>query len=267
MVWKMNDFSPMGGLWPETYRLIYNALRESPVVETGEWHAQQVIGPAFATHELQDVTLSLPVNWSIADLQRMTQCNLPWAEDHFQERVSKIPFNPPPSHVEWPFGNTDIHLEGEKFSHTYPERFWPSHAGYRPDEIALGRMGIRFEYGDLNDLVRVLVNNPLTRQAYLPVWFPEDLSAAIGNHRVPCSLGYHFMIRNNCVTVRYYMRSCEYLRHLADDMYLAGRLLQWVTNEVNELGRHTILFTPLRVIAHITSLHLMVADVEKARPA
>lgn len=56
--------------------------------------------------------------------------NVEWADEHFQERVSGMPLNPPPSHVRWPYAqkNNAEHGGEEKFSHTYPERIWPKRA-------------------------------------------------------------------------------------------------------------------------------------------
>jgi hypothetical protein len=50
------------------------------------------------------------------------------------------------------------------------------------DESAIHR-GIYFPYGDLNDVVEELLRDPTTRQAILPVFFPETqvIGQAAGN--------------------------------------------------------------------------------------
>lgn len=273
----MIDFTQWAGLFPETFDHILGALRNAPRVETGEWHAQDVSGsPSHATREIQDavIAFAMPQDGQVGEsmvkaLQERLRPALPWAEEHFLERVSRTPHNPPPSAARWPYSSTQAayHTRGGEYSHTYPERFWPKEAGKpKPGSLEAlswaGNTGIRFHYGDLDDICELFRRNKLTRQAYLPVWFPEDLDAATRHprgERVPCSLGYHFMVRNNRMTVRYYMRSCEFKRHLRDDLYMAARLLQWVIEHTVWQGLEPVL--PARVIMHITSLHILEGDL------
>jgi hypothetical protein len=201
----------------------------------GRVHAQDVSDrPEFAVHELHNVTLTYDVPALMSHAQAYTGANLPWAEDHFQERVSGKPLNPAPSESWWPFAqqNNKSHKDGVVFSHTYPERMWPKHAtedGVGTWESSL--QGIRYTYGDLNDLVNLLVRDPFTRQAYLPIWFPED-TGSVDGQRVPCSLGYHFIRRGINLDCQYFMRSCDFFRHFADDAYMAIRLMQWVVDKL-----------------------------------
>jgi hypothetical protein len=160
--------------------------------------------------------------------------NFTWADEHIAERVGGVPVNPTPSHEHWPWNrHNGNHQDGptKVFSHTYPERMWCRYAGTAKGPALMSNRGIRFDYGDLQDVVDLLIRSPLTRQAYLPIWFPEDTGAA-HRQRVPCTLGYHFMIRDGQLSCRYYMRSCDLVRHFADDVYLAARLMQWVTDQV-----------------------------------
>ena len=143
-----------------------------------------------------------------------------------------------------------------RFSHTYPERLWPKYAA----GADVPRKGIRFEYGDLNDVVNQLSKSPNTRQAYLPLWFPEDTGAVHGE-RVPCTLGYHFIIRDGVLDISYFMRSTDLLRHFQDDVYLAVRLAQWVVDQLRDDHPHR----PLRVgklIFHTANLHIFDSDVD-----
>lgn len=271
------------------YALMVDDLLHTTPFHTGEWQAMDTRqSKAHMTHELEDVTIVIdPLP---RDLERVVpHIDHDWADEHFSERVSGIPHNPAPSHVDWPYavrGNAD-HIEGQTFDHTYPERFWPKHAshdhsdmgewwsdgGRKLEDYACGgRQGVRFLYGDLNDLVDLLVRSPLTRQAYLPVWFPED-TGAVDKQRVPCTLGYHFMIREGRLSCRYYLRSCDIYRHFSNDVYLAAMLTRWVMQQVNrrsaEIGSSTPL-APLdlrlgRLVMHISSLHAFVGDISKIK--
>jgi hypothetical protein len=62
-----------------------------------------------------------------------------------------------------------------------------------------------------------MVREPFTRQAFLPIWYPEDTGSVHGE-RVPCTIGYHFIRRGDWVHVVYYIRSCDFFRHFRDDI-------------------------------------------------
>jgi hypothetical protein len=239
---------------------------DAPAVDVGQWQSLDVSDkPEMVTHELQGVSLEIPIPWDMESTQFMVEPNLPWAEDHFRERVSGVPLNPPPSHEWWPFnqrGNAE-HLKEEKFSHTYPERFWPKFANEgtkRPNgrQVWVPHNGIRYEYGDLSDVIDQLKKSPLTRQAYLPVWFPEDTGAVHGE-RVPCTLGYLFMVRKQRLHITYYIRSCDFLRHFRDDVYMAMRLCQWMVEETG------LEIRPGQLKMHIESFHVFAGDLPRLR--
>jgi thymidylate synthase len=235
-----------------------------PFTSVGQWQSQST---EVKTRELMGVVLEYRLPNDPQFLADETLCNLPWAEDHFQERVSGEPLNPPPSEKWWPFNQEQNKAhkmqkdgEAQKFSHTYPERFWPKFANegeVRPNgrQVFVPHNGIRFEYGDLWDLVQLLRRAPGTRQAYLPVWFPEDTGTVHGQ-RVPCTLGYHFMIRGGQLHAWYYMRSCDLLRHFPDDVYMAGRLVQWVCYQLGDIGS----IYPGVLTMVISSLHVFETD-------
>lgn len=261
------------------YARMVSDLIGQPTIHRGEWQAMNVANSKpHATHELEDVTVVFdPVPHDLDPIVPFIDHD--WADEHHWERVSGKPHNPAPSHTRWPYavrGNAD-HTDGERFDHTYPERFWPKFAGdsnIDEGDFEEGRYGIRFEYGDLNDLVDLLVRAPLTRQAYLPVWFPED-TGAVDGQRVPCTLGYHFMVdvdyRLSC---RYYLRSCDIYRHFSNDVYLAARLMRWVVDEVNRrtienqaptIDNHAT-WRPMgvnKLVMHISSLHAFVGDKKR----
>jgi thymidylate synthase len=254
------------------YQMAEELVNTKPF-HTGEVHAQDTsANPQAATFELMDVRIMIPVR-ELEEWRILTGPNLPWADEHFAERVGGAPLNPSPSHERWPFaraGNSQHTDEAKQFSHTYPERFWPKYAGDYWSRYHMPAHGIRYQYGDLQDLVAILAKNPMSRQAYLPIWFPEDLHAAGGMivpQRVPCTIGYHFMYRGGKLHCWYTMRSCDFIRYLRDDIYMAGRLMQWVCDQVNDridkepgrMGEYGM-FEPGTLHLTISSLHAFVAD-------
>lgn len=252
-----------------TYRRMagwmYDCGRE---VDTGHWQALENV-PLTNTIELTDVAFQylIPQHWN--ELAADVKPSTPWAEAQFLERVSGKPLNPGETFQLWPYyrGNVERHKEQGQFSHTYMERFWPRAAGYEPpiwDDVASGlwsgRKGIRYRYGDLHDVLNLLAKYPTTRQAYLPVWFPEDTGAHHGE-RVPCTLGYHLMMRDRQLHINYPIRSCDFIRHFADDVYLAARLCQWVLAMLQESGEERWQdVIPGRLSMYIFSLHVFAPE-------
>lgn len=230
--------------------------------------------PEMATRELLNVSFQVPLRAleSIEHWAEDTKANLPWADTHFAERVGGEPLNPGESWKSWPWGHSADKFRNREgqFDHTYMERFWPKFAGkfrngkLNPFEPGLppAKFGIRFEYGDLNDLVTHLQEDPLTRQAYLPIWFPEDGTC---RGRKPCTLGYHFINRFDYLHIRYDIRSCDFLRHWGDDCYLAIRLVLWILGQLRERDERWRLVKPGMFTMHITSFHLFENDYAKLR--
>jgi len=239
-------------------------LRQKPIPPS-RWQSQDVSSkPEMAPRELLHTLVEVALPDDAGSLAAMVHPNLPWAEVHFQERVGGEPLNPPPSHEIWPHAQTSNaeHRHGEIFSHTYPERMWPKYAGEYLDPFDNPMHGIRYAYGDLEDVVQQLKKDPLTRQAYLPIWFPEDTGANEGQ-RVPCTLGYRFIIRGGKLDITYDIRSCDFMRHFADDVYMAGRLAQWMVERFNEDAPTEDHIKVGQLVMNITSFHIFEGDVYK----
>lgn len=199
-------------------------------IRTEQWQGVDTPAPMLETLE---VSFRGQVNPIIHQLVDDVRPNLPWADLHFDERVGGVPSNPGEAYKSWPYfrGNARDeefrHEEGHRFTHTYQERLWAGRIEGEPTT------GIRYRLGDLSTLLDLLKREPLTRQAFLPIWFPEDTGAAHGG-RVPCTLGYWFVCRHEAMHITYYIRSCDYFRHLRDDVYMAARLLLWVLDQLRE---------------------------------
>lgn len=238
------------------------------MVNTGQWQSQSDV-PMTQTVELEYVHIEYLMPSLMDLLQEDVKPNLPWAEDHFQERVSGIPHNPPPSAAYWPYAvrNHEGHTIQGKFSHTYPERLWGI-------QYALSDLWTRKaadegeELATLNDLVALLIAEPYTRQAFIPIWWPIDGKMA-GKERVPCTLGYHFMMRDGMLNCMYPMRSCDLLRHFTDDIYMACRLTQWIVDKLNSsrvgYENQNGWISPGTLYMDIASLHVFETDLNLLR--
>ena len=234
------------------------------------------------THELRDVIFHLEMV-SQGNIEEHIPADLPWAEDHFRERVGGEPINPGEAHAYWPYHGASMAATlrgmgeaGAHYDHNYMERLWCRGLTMDPlrDEVAtLGPdgeetmvevsppfSGYRFDVGDLGSVVELLRNEPTTRQAFVPIWFPEDTGVTQGQ-RVPCTLGYYFQIDDQgLLHMTYTLRACELYRHFTNDVYLALRLQQWMADQLStELeevfcGEFTM---------QIGNMHLFVGDEEK----
>lgn len=220
----------------------YNSISEA-LYKSGE--ILNDFGKEVPQNNWQDVKTSIPMIESfrnsflvpmIDDKQELKiQCFAhDWAELHFQERINGNLYgkdlNPGNSYKQWPFyvnakREDENHKDNGLFSHTYMERFWPSNA---VDKIK----GIRYEYGNLLDIVLLLSNDRNTRKAFLPIFFPEDTGKQ--NIRIPCTIGYLFNIRDNKLHLTYYIRSCDFIRHFNHDIYLSIRLAQEILKGLND---------------------------------
>jgi len=250
------------------------SFAHAEIVHTERWQGIDISKrPEAAMHEVRYFHFSAPMDSEELDVYRdQIQPNLPWADDHFLERVCGFPINPGKEWANWPFGlSADKFRKDQRFNHNYMERYWPKFAGIdRPtitpeDYAALitpetePLKGIRYRYGDLDDLIEQLYREPYTRQAYLPIFFPEDTGVA-NPDRKPCTLGYFFLMRNNRLDVTYYIRSCDFVRHFRDDIYLTIRLVLWVLSRLRLRDLNWANVKPGLFRMDIGSLHMFRND-------
>ena len=209
-------------------------------IETERWQGATE-HPAFL--EILHADMQAQMYDNVEEASTELKASQPWADLHFKERVGGIPCNPPPSHKLW-LKDTDKYLMDKAFSHSYPERMWQD----------TEQMGVRFNIADLNTAVDLLKKEPTTRQCYIPIWFPEDGTAALAGERVPCTFGWHFMLRHGKLHCAYHMRSCDVMRHLHNDLYFANALCLWL---IEKTGLDAV---PGTMHFSASSLHSFVED-------
>jgi len=148
-----------------------------------------------------------PVNPGKSWLQRR---NL-WEE--FLE-IDRLPL-PPKTGVPNSFDIPGCSLQ---LAYTYPERFAMN--------------------SQVRKVISELRKNPFSRQLFVSMWDPHTDIDRIGHRRVPCSLGWHFILRNGKLHITYTMRSCDFINHWANDCWLTIVLLKYVAKEANyEVGQ------------------------------
>lgn len=259
-------------------------IQEGQKIHRDKWQGFDVSKrPEAATYELHHVTFQVPM--IINDLQfyrKEISPNLPWADNHFDERVGRNPLNPGVEWRNWPWGQSadksridprtvNDPTDDRIFDHTYAQRYWPKWAGYYEDGVLPAGVcdiephkGIYFTYGDLDDVVEELHQDPTTRQAILPVFFPEDTGYRPGR-RKPCSLFYHFMTVGTTLDISYQLRSCDLAHHFRDDIYLTVRLLLWVLEELRKKDENWLRISPGLFTMQIANLHCFINDYNKLK--
>lgn len=265
--------------FPTLIRGVYHDFLKAPLIKPLRWQGVSTQGkPDLETYELLNHSSTVPLpRETLSFYRREIGPDLPWADDHFDERVCGYPLNPGLQWAKWRMGKgaDQFRLPDGTFNHNYMERFWPRYARkVQPAEEVppapwipgLPHRGILYDYGDLADVVDQLVREPDTRQAVLPMFFPEDTGAVHGD-RVPCSLSWQFILRNGQLHMVYTLRSVDVWNHWRNDLYMAVRLLLWVLDECRAKDPYWFAIIPGTLTTHITSFHLFRGNLHQMKAA
>ena len=172
-----------------------------------------------------------------------------WANAEFQERITFEPNGEPwnPGEAwklrrdlweqflvkeEISFVGNETHKEyHEIFEYTYSERIM------KPVYFNGTVMP------KIRAIIRLLKSDQDTRKAVLNIYGTdnynedEDSDHYDGSRRIPCSMYYDFLIRQNgkgekVLHICYHQRSSDFVTHFGNDVYLAWRLMEYVAQEV-----------------------------------
>lgn len=142
-----------------------------------------------------------------------------WADAEFQERIDTSDIINPGKAWELRKDLWEQFLVNGKFDYTYNERI--IHV--------------------IKPLIRLLKDDNDTRKAILPIFngYMDGLDTDWydGSRRIPCSMYYDFLIRQNgkgekVLHICYHQRSSDFVTHFGNDVYLAWRLMEYVAKEV-----------------------------------
>lgn len=140
-----------------------------------------------------------------------------WADAEFQERIDTSDIINPGKAWELRKDLWEQFLVNGKFDYTYNERM------------------VILPY-----TIQLLKSDSDTRKAVLPIFNgngEDDTLYYPGNKRIPCSMYYDFLIRQNgkgekVLHICYHQRSSDFAQHFGNDIYLAWRLMEYVAQEV-----------------------------------
>lgn len=105
--------------------------------------------------------------------------------------------------------------DGEKFDYTYSERINYCH--------------------QLDNAIAALKDDIHSRRAMIMIFKPEDTQESSGfATRIPCSIDYQFLIRNNKLMVLYHIRSNDYFKHFAIDIWLANAMQEYMVEQLKD---------------------------------
>lgn len=189
----------------------------------------------FETMEIQNVhyTITQP------NLEHLNPIQ-PWADAEWKERIEGGYYgNPVNPGDAWELRSDvwDQFRERDgQFAYSYSERL---NAG-GTNQIKLA--------------IKELKKHPNSRQVYIAIWDPMLDPIRRGVRRVPCSLGYSLLLRQNRLDITYTMRSCDWMTHYQNDLYLARKLQEFIADQVGVEAGH---FTHI-----VNSLHIYKKDAD-----
>ena len=147
--------------------------------------------------------------------ERQVGCITRYCEQELIDRTSPFPLNPGNSwKIREDLWQKLMSRDREgKFDYTYSERIANNHQLY--------------------NVVETLKEDPNSRRAMVMIFEPEDTLKSKGaSTRIPCSISYQFLIRNDKLMVLYYIRSNDYYKHFPIDIVMTSLLQEWVRNEL-----------------------------------
>jgi thymidylate synthase len=167
--------------------------------------------PDFESLELQNYIYTV-VNVKSSELEP-TQ---PWADLEWGERLSGIngnSFNPGVSWLARKELWEQFLDESHKFAYTYSERLsW---------------------FSQVCKVINRIKKDPNSRQLFISIWDPSDIQKLGGVSRVPCTLGYLIQCREKAINLTYLQRSADVATHLVNDIYLAVRLQEYISESTD----------------------------------
>ena len=153
-----------------------------------------------------------------------------WADKEFEERVSGVVINPGEAWKlrkdMWEEFLVEDRDGIQRFDYTYPERI---NHGVKYKEQYMSK---------LEAIIGLLKEDNDTRKAVLNIFDDCDSKHYDGSARIPCSMYYDFLIRENArgekvLHIAYHQRSSDFIQHFGDDVYLAWRLMEYVAERVH----------------------------------
>ncbi len=212
--------------YPEALNEIHRDVAEMGIqVHPHTWQDKDVRNdPNFDTLELQNYDYCV-LEPKLSELKPIQ----PWADAEWEERVMGINGEPVNPGSAWKLREEvwrQFLTPAGMFGYSYSERF--------------------SQHQQVRRVIERAKKDPDSRQLYISVWRPSDVQLLGGISRVPCTLGYTFQLREGQLNMLYQQRSADLCTHIENDIYLAGKLHEYVCAETGyPKGRFTHLIMSL----------------------
>lgn len=170
-----------------------------------------------------------------------------WVDEEFKERVSAKFINPGDAWKSrkelWePLLNQKL-----EFDYTYHQRL-----NYQAQLVLI---------------IEHLRRDKHSRRAVINIYLGPDQKDFSGDHwglfdllRVPCSVTYSFLIRNDKLEIFYHLRSSDFYAHFINDLVLTSMLQKFVVDRLKSTYPELI---PGDLVVYINSLHAYKIDLDK----
>lgn len=87
----------------------------------------------------------------------------------------------------------------------------------------------------LDNAIAALKEDEHTRRAMIMVFRPDDTEKSSGfATRIPCSVSYQFIIRNNKLMCLYHIRSNDIFKHFCIDIWLTNALQEYIVEQLKD---------------------------------
>lgn len=89
------------------------------------------------------------------------------------------------------------------------------------------------ETHQIENVIETLKEDQNSRRAMVMIFQPQDTEYSSGTlSRIPCSISYQFLIRNNALQIIYYIRSNDYFKHFGIDIWLTQEMQEHIYNNL-----------------------------------
>lgn len=211
-----------------------STVQDMKVADDEKYQTLELFGYAY--------TLQSYAPKELDKMLKYTESNIAWVKAEMEERLELQPS------LDFLEMNPGTAWQVNKDA----ERFWGK---FLRDGVFSYSYAERWRW-QLPYVINELKTRPNSRQAIMTMYSAErDIMNWGGRDRVPCSLTYHFVIREDRLKLIYNQRSCDFLNFFASDVYQGVKLLQFVAEQIEVL--------PGDFIHYLNSLHAFKGDMDK----